>query len=113
MQLKVGKLPGIDGIPAEVYQCGREALLDKLQDLFANCWEKGTLPQELRDALVVSLYYNKAEISDCLNYPSITLLSIASTILIRVLKNRRVSTIPQENTSESQCGFRSTEEIQT
>ena len=56
MQLKVGKSPGIDGIPAEVYQHGGEAVLDKLQDLFTNCWEKGTLPQDLKDAVIVSLY---------------------------------------------------------
>ena len=37
MQLKVGKSPGIGGIPAEVYQHGGEAVLDKLQDLFTNC----------------------------------------------------------------------------
>ena len=37
MQLKVGKSPGIDGIPAEVYQHGGEAMLDKLQNLFTNC----------------------------------------------------------------------------
>ena len=48
MRLKVGKSPGIDSIPAEVYQQG-EAVFDKLQDLFTNCWEKGTLPQDLRD----------------------------------------------------------------
>ena len=42
MQLKVSKSPGIDGIPAEVYQHGGESVLDKLQDLFTNCWEKGT-----------------------------------------------------------------------
>ena len=28
MQLKVGKPPSIDGIPAEVYQHGEEAVLD-------------------------------------------------------------------------------------
>ena len=55
LQLKVGKSPGIDGIPAEVYQHGGEAILDKLQDLFINCWEEGTLPQGLRDAVIVSV----------------------------------------------------------
>ena len=41
MQLKVGKSPGIDDIPAEVCQHRGEAMLDKLQDLFTNCWENG------------------------------------------------------------------------
>ena len=54
MQLKVGKSPRIVGIPAEVYQ----AVLDKVQDLFT---EKGTLPQDLRDAVIVFLYKNKGE----------------------------------------------------
>ena len=37
MQLKVDISPGINGIPAEVYQYGGEAVLGKLQDLFTNC----------------------------------------------------------------------------
>ena len=65
MQLKVGKSPDIDGITAEIYQHGGEAVLDKLQDLFTNCWEKGTLLHGLKDAVLVSLYTNKAEKSDC------------------------------------------------
>ena len=68
MQLKVDKPPGSDGIPAAVYQHGVEKVLDKLQDLFTNCWEKGTLPQDLRDAIIVSLYKNKGEKSDSSNY---------------------------------------------
>ena len=56
MQLKVGKSSGTDGIPAEVYQHGGEAVLDKLQDLFTSCLETGTLPQDLIDAVIVSLY---------------------------------------------------------
>ena len=35
------------------------------------------------------------------------MLSIASKILILVLLNRLIPTITQENTPESQCGFRS------
>ena len=82
-------------------------MLDKFQDLFANCWEKGTLPQDLRDAVIVSLYKNKGEKSDCSNYRGITLLSVAGKILARVLPNRLIPKIAQENTPESQCGFRS------
>ena len=55
MQQKVGKSPGIDHIPAEVYQHEGEAVLDKLLDLFTNCWEKVTLSHYLRDAVIVSL----------------------------------------------------------
>ena len=85
MQLKVGKSPDINGTPAEVYQHGGEAVLNTLQDLFTNCWEKETLPQDLRDAVIVSLYKNNGEKSDCSNYRGITLLSIAGKILARVL----------------------------
>ena len=61
MQLKVGKSPDIDGITAEIYQHGGEAVLDKLQDLFTNCWEKGTLLHGLKDAVLVSLYTKTKE----------------------------------------------------
>ena len=77
------------------------------QDLFTDCWEKLTLPQDLRDAVIVSLYENKVEKSDCSNYRGIILLSIGGKILSRVLLNRLVPTIAQENTPESQCGLRS------
>ena len=92
LQLKVGKSPGTDGIPAEVYQYEGEAVLHKLQDL--------------RDAVIVSLYKNEGEKSNCSNYRGITLLSIAGQISARVLLNRLIPTIAQGNTPESQCGFR-------
>ena len=84
MQLKVGKSPSTDGIPAEVYQHWGEAVLDKLQDLFAKCWEKGTLLQELRNVVIVFLYKNKGEKSDCSNCRGITLLSIAGKLFALV-----------------------------
>ncbi|WP_293703594.1 hypothetical protein, partial [Thiolapillus sp.] len=40
-------------------------------------------------------------------YRDITLFSSAGKILARVLLNRLIPTIAQENTPESQCGFRS------
>jgi len=58
-KLKHGKAPGIDGIPAEVYQHGGSALLRRLHDLFTKCWELGVLPQDPKDATIVSLYKNQ------------------------------------------------------
>ena len=91
----------------QVYQHGGGALLGELQGLFTNCWEKGTLLQDLRDTVIVSLYKSKEEKSDCSNYQSITLLSIAGKILAHVMLNRLITIIPQENMPESQFGFRS------
>ena len=82
-------------------------MLYTLQELFTNSWEKRTLPQDLRDAVIVSLYKDKEEKSDCSNYRGITLFSIAGRILALVSLNRLIPTIAQENTPESQCFFRS------
>ena len=73
-QVKPRKSPGSDGILAEVYQHGGEVVLSGLKDLFVSCWERGVLPKDLKDAVIVSLYKNKGEKSDCSNYCDITLL---------------------------------------
>ena len=84
-----------------------EKLLDKLQVLFTNCLEKETQSQDLRDTAMLSMYKHKGEKSDCSNYRGITLLSIVGKILARVSVNRLITTIAQENTPESKCGFMS------
>ncbi|GFS13568.1 RNA-directed DNA polymerase from mobile element jockey-like protein [Elysia marginata] len=106
-QLKSHKAAGIDGIPPEIWKMGGIVLHSKLHELLVCCWEQGNLPQDLRDAVVITLYKNKGEKSDCSNYRGITLLSIAGKVLARILLNRLVSTIAEENLPESQCGFRS------
>ncbi|KAI8499112.1 hypothetical protein Bbelb_228760 [Branchiostoma belcheri] len=105
-KLKCHKAPGVDGVPAEVYKLGGASLLERLTGLFATCWERGVVPQDLRDAIIVSLYKNKGEKSDCSNYRGVTLLSIAGKILARVVLDRLIPTIAEENLPESQCGFR-------
>lgn len=105
-KLKGGKAPGIDELPAEVYIAGGDIVAEQLTALFSLCWEKGKVPSDLRDAVLVSLYKNKGEKSDCSNYRGITLLSIAGKILARVLLDRLIPIIAEEVLPESQCGFR-------
>ena len=74
--------------------------------LLVSCWEKGVLPQDLKDAVIVSLYKNMGEKSDCSNYRGIALLSMAGKVLARILLNKLVPSIIEDFTPESQCGFR-------
>ena len=60
-QLKSGKAAGGDGIPAEIWKHGGHTLHSKLHEFFVCCWEKGMLPQDLRDAVIITLYKNKGE----------------------------------------------------
>ena len=105
-KLKTNKAPGIDGIPAEVYQLGGDLLLKKITSLFQVSRKRGELPDDLRNSIIVSLYKNKSEKSDCSSYRGITLLSIAGKILARVLLNRLIPAIAEDILPESQCGFR-------
>ena len=105
-QFKSRKAAGVDSIPSEIWKYGGPALHGKLHNLLVYCWEQGKLPQDLRDAIIITLYKNMGEKCDCSNYRGITLLSIAGKVLARVLLNRLVPTIAEEILPESQCSFR-------
>uniref|UniRef100_A0A2C9LYF1 Reverse transcriptase domain-containing protein n=1 Tax=Biomphalaria glabrata TaxID=6526 RepID=A0A2C9LYF1_BIOGL len=80
-----GKTPGGDGIPAEVIQAGKHALIKPLHERLSLCWEQGMVPQELKDSNIVTIYKNKGDRSDCNNYRGISLLSIVGKAFARVL----------------------------
>jgi len=104
-QLKSGKAAGGDAIPPELWINGGPLVVSKLHELFTACWTAGTIPQELKDAVIVTLF-KKGDKSDCSNYRGITLLSIAGKVLARVLLNRLVPAVAERHLPESQCGFR-------
>ena len=103
--LSSGKAPGQDGIPAEIYKCGQEAILPVLHLLLLMCWNEGAVPQDMRDASIVTLYKNKGDRSDCNNYRGISLLSIAGKIFAKIIL-KRLQTLAERIYPESQCGFR-------
>ncbi|XP_047490913.1 uncharacterized protein LOC125040403 [Penaeus chinensis] len=103
--LSSGKAPGIDSIPAEVLKSGKPALLEPLHTLLCKCWEKGHIPQDMRDANIITLYKNKGDKSDCNNYRGISLLSIVGKVFARVTLTR-LQTLASRVYPESQCGFR-------
>ena len=100
-----GKAPGGDGIPAEVLQCAKSTLLHHLYELLCQCWEEGYVPQDMRDANIVTLYKNKGDRSDCNNYEGISLLRVVGKVFARVAL-QRLQQVAERVYPESQCGFR-------
>ncbi|CAB4027550.1 Hypothetical predicted protein, partial [Paramuricea clavata] len=95
--LQSGKAPGEDGIPAKIYKHGGEAIISHLFSLFGYIWRDEDIPQELKDAIIVTLYKKKGSKSDCGNYRGIELLSHCSKILAKILQMRLVESILDEN----------------
>jgi len=104
-QLKSRKAAGVGGIPPEICKYGGPVLHSKLHELLVCCWEQSKLPRDFRDAIIITLYKNKGENSDCSNYRGITLLSIAGKILARILLNRLLPANLEDHLPETQCGF--------
>ena len=103
--MKSNKAPGPDGIPAEIWKSS-EALAEQLHKLLVHIWEKKDVPQQFKDANVVTIWKRKGSRSDCNNYRGISLPAIAGKILGKVLLKRLTSTIIETVLPESQCGFR-------
>ena len=53
--MKSNKAPGPDGIPAEIWKSS-EALAEQLHKLLAHIWEKEDVPQQFKDANVVTIW---------------------------------------------------------
>ena len=103
--MKSNKAPGPDGIPAEIWK-NSDALAEHLHMLLASIWEMEDVPQQFKDANIVTIWKRKGSKSDCSNYRGVSLLAIAGKILGRILLNRLTHTIIEPILTESQCGFR-------
>ena len=103
--LSTGKAPGEDGIPGEVIKAGKEELIEDLHELLCLCWKEGSVPQDIRDAKIATLYKNKGDRSDCNSYRGISLLSIVGKVFARVIL-ARLKVLAARVYPESQCGFR-------
>ena len=63
------------------------------------------MPQDMRDANIITLYKNKGDRSDCNNYRGISLLSTVGKTFARVVLNR-LRLLAERIYPEAQCGFR-------
>ena len=102
--LKPGKSAGVDNIPAELLQTGGETMIDVLLNICNKIWQTGEWPTPWTQSLVITLP-KKGNLLQCQNYRTISLISHASKVMLKILLNRLT---PQAETikAEEQAGFR-------
>jgi len=103
--LKNFKSPGADGITAEILRCGGDILAAHLYNLLLLCWRSQCIPQDLKNAVTVTLYKKKGSRQDCNNHRGITLFSVVGKVLARVILPR-LQVLADLILPANQCGFR-------
>jgi len=93
------------GISPACVTCG-EAVALCLHSFVVACWNSGCVPQQWKDADLVSIYKKKGDRASCSNSRGISLLSSAGKVLSRIMLLRLIKAVAEEVLPESQCGFR-------
>ena len=104
-QLKSGKAPGLDNIPAELLKTVDEPGLKALHYLCLKIWETCKWPGEWKIQEFVMLH-KSGSTKNCGNYRTIALISHASKILLIIILNRMKNKV-EEELSNCQAGYRS------
>nr|XP_014348156.1 PREDICTED: uncharacterized protein LOC106704818 [Latimeria chalumnae] len=104
-EIAPGKAAGNDQIPPELLKAGGRKLASDIHALLCTCWEESHIPQDLKDAKIITLYKNKGDRADYNNYRGISLLSVVGKVLARVML-KRLQVLAESVYPEIQCGFR-------
>ena len=82
-----------------------QTLLKELHEILCQCWREGEVPQDMRDANIVTLYKNKGDRGDCNNYCGISLFNIIGKLFTKVVL-MKLQVLAERIYPESECGFR-------
>ena len=105
-QLNIDKSCGSDGIQAKVIVLASEVLSPVLAILFNACFDFGIFPTCLKTAKVVPVY-KAGDINEVTNYRPISILSIFSKILEKLVHTRALSFLKCHSVlTPTQYGFR-------
>ena len=102
--LKVGKSAGVDNIPAELVQAGRETMIDILTSICNKIWKTGEWPTTWTQSLVIT-FPKKGNLQLCQAYRTISLISHPSKVLLKIILNR-LQPQAEEIFAEKQACFR-------
>lgn len=102
--LKNNKAPGPDNMNAELFKADPDLSAMILLPLMTRIWEEKAIPNDWNEGIIIKIP-KKGTLNDCNNWRGITLLSIPSKILAKVII-RRISTAIDSKLRDEQAGFR-------
>ena len=102
--LKSGKAAGVDNIPAELIKHGGESVVDMLLLICNKIWQTGEWPTPWTQSLIITLP-KKGNLQQCQNYRTLSLISHASKVMLRIIL-KRLSPQAEDIIAEEQAGFR-------
>ena len=104
-QLKSGKSPGLDGIPAELIKKAGATCKAAIHYLCLVIWRTCIWPEDWKIQEFVMLF-KKGNSKECGNYRTIALISHTSKVLLIIILNRMRKKV-EEELSDIQAGYRS------
>ena len=111
--LKPGKSAGVVNIPADLTHAGGEIMIDALLNICNKIWQSGEWPTSWTQSLVITLP-KKGNLQQCQNYRTISLISHASKVMLKILLNRlkpQAETTIAEEKAAFRPGRKATEQI--
>ena len=85
--LKNGKAPGIDNLQAELLIADIDYATTKVREIIDIVWRDEKTPRKWRKGLIVKLP-KKGNLKECKNWRGITLLSVVSKVMGRIVIDR-------------------------
>ena len=104
-KLKKGKASGPEGVQNELFLLSDDDNIRLLLDFYNAIWEKGEVPADWKEAIVVSIYKGKGVDTDPANYRPISLLNSIYKVFASMLQSR-LSAIHESHLRQTQYGFR-------
>ena len=102
--MKTRKAEGPDEIPAELLKLGGETVTAAMHRLITHVWITRNWPEDWTQSTFVPLF-KKGDLTVCANYRTISLISHASKVLLKVILDRMRDKVEFE-VAEEQAGFR-------
>lgn len=103
--LDVGKAAGGDGLPARLLRLVAEEITDCVYHIFHLSLVTASLPDEWRQATVIPIYKNRGSRQSSSNYRPISLLSVLSKVLERLIFDQLYAHL-SPFLPDTQSGFR-------